>query len=93
MAKVEKNTLLELVVNFKEFFAGKTIEEATEKAYQQKITKDDAIINIADRRFLGCKIKTVSKDNDDDKSQRNQGSNDKEKQVGESNEQTQKNDS
>ena len=32
MAKVEKNSLQELVVNFKEFFVGKTVEEATEKA-------------------------------------------------------------
>ena len=84
MAKVEKNSLQELVVNFKEFFVGKTVEEATEKAYQQKTPKDDAIINITDKRFLGANIKIVS--NDDDKSQTNQGSQSKERQMGASNE-------
>ena len=53
MAKVEKIHLQEMIVNFKEFFVGKTVEEATEKAYQQKMPKEDAIITITDKRFLG----------------------------------------
>ena len=60
MFKVEKNTLQELVVNFKEFFVGATIEEATENAHKQKTPKDDATITITDRRFLGSNIKIVS---------------------------------
>ena len=32
MAKVEKNTLQEMIVNFKEFFVGNSVEEATRKA-------------------------------------------------------------
>ena len=36
MFKVEKNSLQELVVNFKEFFVGATIEEATKKAHEQE---------------------------------------------------------
>ena len=39
MFKVEKNSLQELVVNFKEFFVGATIEEATKKAHEQEKPK------------------------------------------------------
>ena len=88
MAKVEKNTLQELVVNFKEFFVGKTVEEATEKAYQQKTPKDDATITITDRRFLGSNIKIVSEKTNGDKPQTNQGLKSEERQVGGTNEQT-----
>ena len=60
MFKVEKNSLQELVVNFKEFFVGATIEEATKKAHEQEKPQDDATITITDRRFLGSNIKIVS---------------------------------
>ena len=50
--------------------------------------KEDALITITDRRNLGSKIKLVSKDNDEHKSQTNQGSESKERQVGGTNEQT-----
>ena len=88
MAKVEKNTLQEMIVNFKEFFVGGSVEEATRKAHEQEMPKEDALITITDRRSLGSKIKLVSKDNDEHKSQTNQGSESKEKQVGGTNEQT-----
>ena len=88
MAKVEKNSLQELVVNFKEFFVGDSVEEATRKAHIQEMPKEDALITITDRRNLGSKIKLVSKDNDEHKSQTNQGSKSKERQVGGTNEQT-----
>ena len=88
MAKVEKNTLQELIVNFKEFFVGNSVEEATRKAYEQEMPKENALITITDRRNLGSKIKLVSKDNDEHKSQTNQGSKSKERQVGGTNEQT-----
>ena len=48
--------------------------------------KDNAVINIADRRFLGSKIKLVGKENDDDKSQNNQGSQSEKGQMGGTNE-------
>ena len=88
MAKVEKNTLQEMIVNFKEFFVGDSVEEATRKAHIQEMPKEDALITITDRRNLGSKIKLVSKDNDEHKSQTNQGSKSKERQVGGTNEQT-----
>ena len=36
MTKVQKDTLAELMVNFKETFEGATVEEATEKAHTSK---------------------------------------------------------
>ena len=86
MFKVEKNTLQELVVNFKEFFVGATIEEATENAHKQKTPKDDATITITDRRFLGSNIKIVSEKTNGDKPQTNQGLKSEERQVGRPNE-------
>jgi hypothetical protein len=86
MFKVEKNTLQELVVNFKEFFVGATIEEATENAHKQKTPKDDATITITDRRFLGSNIKIVSEKKNGDKPQTNQGLKSEERQVGGANE-------
>ena len=86
MFKVEKNTLQELVVNFKEFFVGATIEEATENAHKQKTPKDDATITITDRRFLGSNIKIVSEKTNGDKPQTNQGLKSDERQVGGTNE-------
>ena len=56
MAKVEKNTLQEMIVNFKEFFVGNSVEEATRKAHEQEIPKENALITITDRRNLGSKI-------------------------------------
>ena len=86
MFKVEKNTLQELVVNFKEFFVGATIEEATENAHKQKPPKDDATITITDKRFLGSNIKIVSEKTNGDKPQTNQGLKSEERQVGGTNE-------
>ena len=86
MAKVEKNTLQEMIVNFKEFFVGNSVEEATRKAYEQEMPKENALITITDRRSLGSKIKLVSKDNDEHKSKTDQGSESKEKQMGGTNE-------
>ena len=75
MFKVEKNSLQELVVNFKEFFVGATIEEATKKAHEQEKPQDDATITITDRRFLGSNIKIVSDKKDGDtRPQTNRGS-------------------
>ena len=60
MIKVEKTTLIEMNVEFKEIFDGATIEEATQKAHNQKSPKDDAKVNIASQRFLSAKIKPTS---------------------------------
>lgn len=87
MFKVEKNSLQELVVNFKEFFVGATIEEATKKAHEQEKPQDDATITITDRRFLGSNIKIVSDKKDGDtRPQTNQGSESKAGKMGTKNE-------
>jgi hypothetical protein len=75
MNKVEKTSLFEMSVQFKEIFDGATIEEATEKAHSQKSPGDDAIINIAGQRFINAKIKKISDNkNDDIRSKGTQGS-------------------
>ena len=87
MFKVEKNSLQELVVNFKEFFVGATIEEATKKAHEQEKPQDDATITITDRRFLGSNIKIVSDKKDGDtRPQTNQGSESEARKMGTKNE-------
>jgi len=74
MIKVEKTSLIEMNVEFKEIFDGATIEEATQKAHNQKSPKDDAKVNIASQRFLSAKIKPTSDINNDSRTKTTQGS-------------------
>ena len=74
MVKVLKRSSLELAVDFEEIFDGATIEEATQKAHNQKSPKDDAKVNIAGQRFLSAKIKPTSDINNDSRTKTTQGS-------------------
>ena len=74
MVKVLKRSSLELAVDFEEIFDGATIEEATQKAHNQKSPKDDAKVNIASQRFLSAKIKPTSDINNDSRTKTTQGS-------------------
>ena len=74
MIKVEKTTLIEMNVQFTEIFDGATIEEATQKAHNQKSPKDNAKVNIASQRFLSAKIKPTSDINNDSRTKTTSGS-------------------
>ena len=59
MVKVIKTSDLELAANFEEFFDGATVEEATEKAFNQKMPSESAKVNITDTRLIKAHIKVV----------------------------------
>jgi hypothetical protein len=44
MAKVQKDTMIELMAKFTEFFEADTVEKATEAAHNQKMPDDNAKI-------------------------------------------------
>ena len=67
MVKVIKKTSLELLANFEEFFDGATIEEATKKAYDQKMPSEAAKINITENRVISANIKPVGEENNESK--------------------------
>ena len=74
MVKVLKTSSLELEADFEEIFDGASVEEATQKAHNQKSPKDDAKVNIASQRFLSAKIKPTSDINNDSRTKTTQGS-------------------
>ena len=74
MTKVQKNTLIELMVNFKEVFEGATVEEATEKAHASEKPSDSAEVIITDKRFISAKIKMIGEDKNDNRTKNAQGS-------------------
>ena len=67
MVKVIKKSNLELIVDFEEIFDGATVQEATEKAYNQKMPSESAKVNITDTRFIKANIKVVGGENDESK--------------------------
>jgi len=67
MVKVIKTSDLELAANFEEVFDGATVQEATEKAYNQKMPSESAKVNITDTRFIKANIKVVGGENDESK--------------------------
>jgi|TARA_R100000935_G_scaffold54506_1_gene83476 uncharacterized protein (UPF0179 family) len=71
MIKVEKTTLIEMNVEFKQIFDGATIEEATEKAHSQESPSETAKCTIAGQRFLNAKIKQISDTSNDDRTKTN----------------------
>ena len=71
MIKVEKTTLIEMNVEFKQIFDGATVEEATEKAHSQKSPSETAKCTIAGQRFLNAKIKPISDISNDDRTKTN----------------------
>lgn len=59
MVKVLKTSDLELAANFEEIFDGATVQEATEKAHNQKMPSESAKVNITDTRLIKAHIKVV----------------------------------
>mgnify|MGYP003121900291 FL=1 len=73
MTKVQKDTLAELMVNFRETFEGATVEEATEKAHSSKKPSDDAEVTITDKRFVRSNIKLIGEKTNDNGTKDTQG--------------------
>mgnify|MGYP006928206690 FL=1 len=65
MVRVLKKSSLELMADIEEFFDGATVEEATEKAHNQKMPGELAKINITDNKFIKATIKMVGEEHDD----------------------------
>jgi hypothetical protein len=65
MVRVLKKSSLELMADIEEFFDGATVEEATEKAHNQKMPGELAKINITDNKFIKATIKMVGEEYDD----------------------------
>tara|TARA_A100001515_G_scaffold129937_1_gene116896 strand:- start:550 stop:756 length:207 start_codon:yes stop_codon:yes gene_type:complete len=67
MVKVIKSSDVELAANFEEVFDGATVQEATEKAFDQKMPSESAKVNITDTRLIKAHIKVVGEENDESK--------------------------
>lgn len=65
MVKVIKKSNLELTVDFEEIFDGATVEEATKKAYNQKMPSEFAKANITDNKLISANIKIIGEENDE----------------------------
>ena len=65
MVKVLKTSSLELEADFEEIFDGATVEEATEKAHNQKMPSESAKVNITDTRLVKAHIKLIGEENDE----------------------------
>lgn len=65
MVKVIKKSNLELTVDFEEIFDGATVEEATKKAYNQKMPSEFAKANITDNKLISANIKIIGEENND----------------------------
>ena len=65
MVKVIKKSNLELTVDFEEIFDGATVEEATTKAYNQKMPSEFAKANITDNTLISANIKIIGEENDE----------------------------
>ena len=65
MVKVLKTSDLELAANFEEIFDGATVQEATEKAFNQKMPSESAKVNITDTRLIKAHIKLIGEENNE----------------------------
>ena len=65
MVKVLKRSSLELAVDFEEIFDGATVEEATQKAHNQKMPSEFAKANITDNKLISANIKLIGEENDE----------------------------
>lgn len=65
MVKVLKTSDLELAANFEEIFDGATVQEATEKAHNQKMPSEFAKANITDNKLISANIKIIGEENDE----------------------------
>ena len=65
MVKVLKTSSLELAANFEEIFDGASIEDATQKAHNQKMPSEFAKANITDNKLISANIKLIGEENDE----------------------------
>ena len=65
MVKVIKTSDLELAANFEEIFDGASVEEATQKAHNQKMPSEFAKANITDNKLISANIKLIGEENDE----------------------------
>ena len=65
MVKVIKKSNLELTVDFEEIFDGATVEEATEKAHNQKMPSEFAKASITDNKLISANIKIIGEENNE----------------------------
>ena len=65
MVKVLKRSSLELAVDFEEIFDGASVEDATQKAHNQKMPSEFAKANITDNKLISANIKLIGEENDD----------------------------
>lgn len=69
MVKVIKQSSLELSAEFEEIFDGATVEEATQKAFNQKMPSEFAKVNITDNKFIKANVKMVGEEHDNESKQ------------------------
>jgi len=74
MAKVQKDTMIELMAKFTEFFEADSVEKATEAAHNQKMPDENAKIEIVGKRFIRSNIKLTSDMDNDARTKNAQGS-------------------
>ena len=67
MDKVLKISSLELAVDFEEIFDGASVEEATQKAHNQKMPSEFAKSIITDNKLISAKIKLIGEENNGSK--------------------------
>ncbi len=65
MVKVLKRSSLELAVDFEEIFDGASVEEATQKAHNQKMPSEFAKANITDNKLISANIKLIGEENNE----------------------------
>jgi len=69
MVKVLKTSSLELEADFEEIFDGATVEEATQKAHNQKMPSEFAKVNITNNKLIKANVKMVGEENDNESEQ------------------------
>ena len=65
MVKVLKTSSLELAVDFEEIFDGASVEDATQKAHNQKMPSEFAKVNITEHKLVSANIKVIGEVNDE----------------------------
>ena len=65
MVKVLKRSSLELAVDFEEIFDGASVEDATQKAHNQKMPSEFAKANITDNKLISANIKLIGEENNE----------------------------
>ena len=65
MDKVLKRSSLELAVDFEEIFDGASVEDATQKAHNQKMPSEFAKASITDNKLISANIKLIGEENDE----------------------------